>query len=120
MSLITTILATIVALEHLYIFYLETIATTSAKTSQTFHMAQDELARPSVAVLFKNQGIYNGLLAVFLFYGIFISHNLEIVTIFVLYVLGAAVYGAATSNKSILLKQGGPAMLALLSILLLK
>ncbi|MBF0778244.1 DUF1304 domain-containing protein [Streptococcus cuniculi] len=120
MSLITTILATIVALEHLYIFYLETIATTSAKTSQTFQMAQDELARPSVTVLFKNQGIYNGLLAVFLLYGIFISHNLEIVTLFVLYVIGAAVYGAATSNKSILLKQGGPAILALLSILLLK
>ncbi|MER0122878.1 DUF1304 domain-containing protein [Streptococcus sp. ZJ100] len=120
MSLITTILATLVALEHLYIFYLETIATSSDKTSQTFNMDKDELARPSVTVLFKNQGIYNGLLAIFLLYGIFISHSLEIVTIFVLYVIGAALYGAASSNKSILFKQGGPAILALLSILLMK
>lgn len=120
MSLITTILATIVALEHLYIFYLETIATVSDKTSQTFNMKKEELSRPSVQTLFKNQGIYNALLAVFLLYGIFISHNLEIVTIFVLYVIGAALYGALTSNKAILLKQGGSAILALLSILFLK
>ncbi len=120
MSLMTTILATVVALEHLYIFYLETIATVSDKTSQTFHMNKEELTRSSVQTLFKNQGIYNGLLGLFLLYGIFLSHNLEIVTIFVLYVIGAAVYGAFTSNKAILLKQGGPAILTLLSILFFK
>ena len=48
MSILTTVLATLVALEHLYIFYLETIATQSATTSRVFNMAQDELARPSV------------------------------------------------------------------------
>ncbi|MBF0787196.1 MULTISPECIES: DUF1304 domain-containing protein [unclassified Streptococcus] len=117
MSLITTMLATIVALEHLYIFYLETIATVSDKTSQTFNMNKEELSRSSVQTLFKNQGIYNGLLAVFLLYGIFISHSLEVVTIFVLYVIGVAVYGALTSNKAILLKQGGPAILTFLSVL---
>lgn len=36
MSIITTILATLVALEHFYIFYLESIATQSDATS-TFH-----------------------------------------------------------------------------------
>ena len=58
MSIITTILATAVALEHLYIFYLETIATQSATTSRVFNMTQEELARPSVDKLFKNQGVY--------------------------------------------------------------
>jgi len=53
-------------------------------------------------------------------YGIYFSHSLEIVTIFVLFVIGAATYGALTADKKIILKQGGPAILALLSILFLK
>lgn len=119
MSIFTSIFASLVALEHLYIMYLETIATQSEKTSQTFGMDRAELSRPSVSTLFKNQGIYNGLVAIFLFYGIF-TGNLEITTIFVLFVLGAASYGALSSDPKILLKQGGPALLALLSIVLFK
>jgi len=114
MSIITIILATIVALEHFYIFYLESIATQSDATSRVF------MARPSVSSLFKNQGIYNALLGVFLLYGIYFSQNLEIVTIFVLFVIGAASYGSLTADKKIILKQGGPAILALISILLFK
>ena len=64
MSVITKILATLVALEFFYIFYLETIATSSEATSRVFGMTKEELERPSVNVLFKNQGVYNGLLAV--------------------------------------------------------
>ena len=121
MSIITIILATIVALEHFYIFYyLESIATQSDATSRVFNMDKEELARPSVSSLFKNQGIYNALLGVFLLYGIYFSQNLEIVTIFVLFVIGAAAYGSLTADKKIILKQGGPAILALISILLFK
>ncbi|HFU4054478.1 TPA: DUF1304 domain-containing protein [Streptococcus suis] len=119
MSIFTTILASIVAIEHLYIMYLETFATQSDSTSRVFNMTKDELQRKSVTTLFKNQGIYNGLLAIFLLYGIF-TGNLEITTIFVLFVIAAAVYGAISSNPKILLKQGGPAILALISILLFK
>ena len=120
MSLITTILATIVALEHFYIFYLESIATQSDATSRVFNMEKEELTRPSVTSLFKNQGIYNALIGVFLIYGIYFSHSLEIVTIFVLFIIGAATYGTLTADKKIILKQGGPAILTLLSIILLK
>ena len=73
-----------------------------------------------LAKMFKNQGIYNALIGVFLIYGIYFSHSLEIVTIFVLFVIGAATYGALTADKKIILKQGGPAILTLLSILFLK
>lgn len=104
MSIITIILATIVALEHFYIFYLESIATQSDATSRVFNMDKEELTRPSVSSLFKNQGIYNGLLGVFLLYGIYFSQNLEIVTIFVLFVIGAAAYGSLTADKKIILK----------------
>ena len=120
MSIMTTILATIVALEHFYIFYLESIVTQSDATGRVFNMDKEELARPSVTSLFKNQGIYNALIGVFFIYGIYFSHSLEIVTIFVLFVIGAATYGALTADKKIILKQGGSAILALLSILFLR
>ena len=120
MSLITTILATIVALEHLYIFYLESIATQSDSTSRVFNMTKEEISRPSVTSLFKNQGLYNAFLALFLLFSLYISHNLEMVTVFVLFVIWVAEYGAATANKKIILTQGGPAILAILSILLFK
>ena len=114
MSLLTIILASLAALEHLYIFYLESIRTTSDTTSRVFNMDKEELARPSVTSLFKN-----ALIGVFLLYGLFVSKNSEVVTIFVLFIIGAAAYGAMTANKKIILTQGGPAILALLSILLL-
>ena len=71
MSLLTIILASLAALEHLYIFYLESIRTTSDTTSRVFNMNKEELVRPSVTSLFKNQGIYNALIGVFLLYGLF-------------------------------------------------
>lgn len=118
MSLITIILATIVALEHFYIMYLETFATQSETTGRVFNMSAEERQRSSVTSLFKNQGIYNGILALFLLYGIYISHSLEIVTIFVVFVILAALYGSLTADKKIILKQGGPAILAMISILI--
>ena len=120
MSIITTILAILVALEHFYIFYLESMATQSDATSRVFNMDKEELTRSSVTSLFKNQGIYNALIGVFLLYGIYFSQSLEIVTILVLFVLGAATYGFLTADKKILMKQGGPAILTLLSMLFLK
>ena len=73
MSIITIILATIVALEHFYIFYLESIATQSDATSRVFNMDKEELVRPSVSSLFKNQGIYNALLGVSLVWNLFLK-----------------------------------------------
>ncbi|MFS1663589.1 DUF1304 domain-containing protein [Streptococcus sp. zg-JUN1979] len=117
MSIITMILATLVGLEHIYIFYLETIATQSDATSRAFAMSKEVLKDETVDKLFKNQGIYNGLVALFLLYGIWVSQSTELVTVFLLFVTGAAIYGALTANKKILLLQGGPAILALLSLL---
>lgn len=54
MSMMTTILGTLVAIEFFYIFYLETVATVSASTARVFKMEQEELRRPSVTTLFKN------------------------------------------------------------------
>lgn len=77
-------------------------------------MSQEELRRDSVNKLFKNQGIYNGLIAVFLLYGVF-TGSITVVTIFLLNVI--FLYGSLTADKKIILTQGGLAILALLSLL---
>ena len=119
MSILTTIFATLVAVEHLYIFYLETIATQSATTSRVFNMTQEELARLSVDKLFKNQGIYNGLIGVGLLYSVFFAvASLEISRLILLYIIFVALYGSFTSDKKIIFTQGGLAILALVSTFL--
>ena len=112
MSIITLILAGIVALEHLYIMYLETFATHSDTTSRALKLFFSHIKN-----LLKNQGIYNGLIAVFLLYGIFTNSQL-LVTVFVLNVFFAAVYGAVTANKKIIFTQGEPAILTLFSLII--
>lgn len=117
MSSLTFILSLVVAAEHLYIMYLETFATTSKRTAKTFNLSEEALENANVQVLFKNQGVYNGLIAIALLYGLFLSHQqTEIVAILLIFVIIVALYGSLTSSKSILLKQGGPAILALISL----
>lgn len=116
MSIITLILATLVALEQAYIMYIETFATQSTATQRIFNISKEELENPTIDNLFKNQGIYNGLIALFLIYGLFIAQNSEIVALFLVNIL-AALYGALTVDKKILFKQGGVALMALISLL---
>lgn len=116
MSIITLILATLVALEFFYILYLETFATTSAATAQVFGMSQEELGQQSVNTLFKNQGVYNGLIAVLVLIAAFVQPSSFWLGIFMVYIILVAAYGAVTSDPKILFKQGGLAMLTLLSL----
>lgn len=117
MSTLTIIIATLTALEHFYIMYLETLATQSNMTGKIFSMSKEELSYLPVIKLFKNQGVYNGLIGLFLLYGLYISQNQEIVDVFLINVLLVAIYGALTVDKKILLKQGGLPILALLTFL---
>ena len=70
------ILATLVAGEHIYIMCLETIFTKSGTTARTFNMEVEELSRPSVSTLFKNQGVYNLLLAVLILIAVWVTNDL--------------------------------------------
>lgn len=56
MSVTTTILTLLVALEFFYIVYIQTITTTSAQTSRIFNMERDELKGSSLNTLFKKYG----------------------------------------------------------------
>ena len=113
MSILSTILVTLVAMLFFYIMYLETFATDSESTSRVFNIPQEELRKTSLNTLFKNQGVYNGLLD-----GTFLSKNpVEIVAMLLVYIILVAIYGGLTSDKKIILKQGGLPILALLSLL---
>ncbi|MDK2844966.1 MAG: putative rane protein [Enterococcus sp.] len=121
MLILFKVLVVLVALEFLYIMYLETFATTSDKTAQTFKMTVQELQNKNVQTLFKNQGIYNGLIALGLLCGLFFVQNgLLLVRFLLVYIILVAVYGAYSSDKSILLKQGGLAIIAFIVSLFLK
>jgi len=113
MSTLTTVLAILVALEHLYIMFLETIATGSKSTSRVFGLSIDQLKSKTIATLLKNQGVYNGLIAVLLLIAVW-QQDLLWTRLLLGYVVLVALYGSLTSKPNIILKQGGLAMLGLI------
>ncbi|MWV61410.1 DUF1304 family protein [Helicobacter saguini] len=117
-GLLANIFGTLCVLEFFYILYLETFATSSHATSRVFKIPQEKLSEKNLNILFKNQGVYNGLLGVWLLYGIYMSDNsFEITFGALIFIIIVALVGAITSDKMILLKQGGLAILALICLL---
>jgi len=119
MILISKILIAIVAIEHLYILYIEMFAW-ETKGKATFKTIPPELFKPT-KVLAANQGLYNGFLSAGLCWSLLIGDDLwaKYVAIFFLAcIIIAAIYGAATASKKILVIQGIPAMIALAVVLL--
>jgi putative membrane protein len=113
MSTLTIILTLLVALEHLYIMFLETVATRSQHTSKTFSIEKDELGNHHISTLLKNQGVYNGLLAILLVIAV-VTQDLLWTRMLLGYVILVALYGSLTSKPSVILKQGGVAICALI------
>ena len=120
MSTIAGVLVALVALEHLYILWIEMFAWTT-KGKEVFRDAlPEELFEPTRG-LAANQGLYNGFLAVGLIWGLMIGDpewSIRVQIFFLGCVIVAATYGVLRSSRSILIKQGLPAILALLALLL--
>ena len=118
MSIMITILTALVALEFVYIFYLETLQTTSEATSRVFNMSVETLNNTNITTLFKNQGVYNLMIAVGLVFGLIIGSR-EVVGFLLFNIIVVAVYGGLTSQMSIIWKQGGLAIITFILLLIL-
>jgi putative membrane protein len=115
MILIANGLVALVAVLHLYFLVLEMFLWTKPLGLKTFHNSPEKAA--DSAVLAANQGLYNGFLAAGLIWGLLHSapgFALQIKVFFLLCVIVAGIYGAATVSRRILLVQAAPAAIALI------
>ena len=118
-SIVNKILMTASGVLFLYIMLLETFMTDSESTARVFKITVRDLRGKNLNTLFKNQGIYNGLLGIALLYGTYRpGGNIELSVVILSMMFLVAIYGGLSSDKSILLKQGGLPFLSLVSLFL--
>ncbi len=112
MSQLANIVVAIVALVHVYFLVLEMFFWTKPLGLKTFKRTQAQA--DDSKVLAANQGLYNGFLAAGLLWGLSLGDaGLSIKVFFLLCVVVAGVYGAATVGKKILYVQALPAAIGL-------
>jgi putative membrane protein len=112
MSTIANIVVGVVALLHVYFLILEMFYWNKPLGLKTFKQTQE--SADASKVLAANQGLYNGFLAAGLFWGLSLGGaGLSIKVFFLLCVVVAGVYGAATVGKKILFVQALPAAIGL-------
>jgi putative membrane protein len=119
-DIIAQILTGLVALEHLYILWIEMFAWETAG-KRTFKTIPEELFK-STKVLAANQGLYNGFLSAGLIWSFFISDpnwTVNIRLFFLGCVIVAGIYGAVTSSRKIFIVQALPAIIALIFVIVL-
>ena len=118
-SIVNKILMTASGVLFFYIMLLETFMTDSESTARVFKMTVRDLRGKNLNTLFKNQGIYNGLLGIALLYGTYRpGGNIELSVVILSIMFLVAVYGGLSSDKTIILKQGGLPFLSLVSLFL--
>jgi len=120
-EIIAIILVGIVAIEHLFIMILEMFFIRSKMAKRAFNLPEHLQGDPNVATMFANQGLYNGFLAAGLIWGLILgstSTGYMVQLFFVICVVIAALFGGFTSNKGIIVKQGMPAILALIALII--
>jgi len=115
MEIVAKILIAVVAIEHLYILWMEMFAweTTGKKVFKNALPA--ELFKPTRG-LAANQGLYNGFLAAGLVWSLCIGDPVwsrHVAMFFLSCVAVAGIYGALTADKKIFLVQALPAIIAL-------
>jgi putative membrane protein len=112
---IANILVALVAVLHIYFLILEMFLWTKPLGLKTFRNSPEKAV--DSAVLAANQGLYNGFLAAGLIWGLIQSvpaFAFQIKVFFLLCVIIAGIYGAATVSRRILLVQAAPAAIALI------
>jgi len=118
MHAVKTVLVALVAVEHVYILILEMFLWTTPRGRKAFGLTPEFAT--ATKVLAANQGLYNGFLAAGLFWSFFpsaASGGNALQVFFLGCVIVAALFGAATAKRSILVVQGGPAIVALAAVI---
>src|SRR5580692_7497028 len=107
---IANVLVAVVAALHLYFLVLEMFLWTKPLGLKTFRNSIEKAT--DSALLAANQGLYNGFLAAGLVWGLIQSDpgfGFQIKTFFLLCVIAAGAYGAASVSRRILYVQAAPA-----------
>lgn len=116
--MIKAILISVIALEHLYIMWIEMFSWTKMG-KKVFKSIPEDLFEKTKG-LAANQGLYNGFLATGLIWSIF-EPNLDFSRNISLFFLGcvsiAGIYGAISADKKIFFKQALPALLVFIYVL---
>lgn len=121
MTILPQLLIGIVALEHLYILYMEMFAWETLGKKTFKGSLKDELFAPTKK-LAANQGLYNGFLAAGLIWSFFIQDpqwSKNIALFFLGCVAIAGIYGALTASRKIFFVQALPALVAIAAVLFL-
>jgi putative membrane protein len=119
MLIMAKIMTMVVALEHLYILWIEMFAWETAG-KKAFKTIPGELFKPT-KVLAANQGLYNGFLSAGLIWSFLVSDPDWIFNIRLFFlgcVITAGVFGAVTASGRIFFVQALPAIIALVFVLL--
>ncbi|WP_439556700.1 DUF1304 domain-containing protein, partial [Dyadobacter sp.] len=115
METLAKIIIALVALEHLYILYIEMFAW-ETKGKETFKGSlAPEMFKPT-KTLAANQGLYNGFLSAGLVWSLLIEDanwSFYVAVFFLTCVIVAGVYGAVTASKKIFWVQALPAIVGL-------
>ena len=117
--MLAEIFVALVAIEHLYILWMEMFAWETAGRKTFKGALADNLFTPT-KTLAANQGLYNGFLAAGLIWSFFISDPIwktNVAIFFLGCVIVAGVYGALTASKKIFFVQALPAIIALILVL---
>jgi putative membrane protein len=114
-SVVAGILVALVALIHVYIVVLEMALWTTPRGRAAF--GTDAEFAEATRTLAGNQGLYNGFLVAGLVWGL-VADKYDVQVFFLLCVIVAGLYGAATVSRRILFVQAVPAALALLFVFL--
>ncbi len=112
---IANMLVALVAALHVYFLILEMFFWTKPLGLKTFRHSLEKAT--DSAVLAANQGLYNGFLAAGLVWGLLhgvAAFAFQIKIFFLICVITAGIYGAATVSCRILLVQALPAAIALI------
>lgn len=120
MEIISKILVAIVALEHLYILYMEMFAWETLGKKTFKGSLSNEMFKPTKK-LAANQGLYNGFLSAGLIWSFFICDQIwakNVSIFFLCCVIVAGIYGAISASKKIFFVQALPAIIALIFVLL--